>query len=180
MSSIAVKRTRTLSNLCRGQSSRLVHSASVNHAPVLSSAPLDIFDAPLGPSERAKYSSTPNSYTHVGSKTAGLPSPSSSNLHGLRPLPAPLPPAIIFDGPARPKNSALDNQRWLLDRGHPPSSEPRPTAHHPTLSARRFSSSEPLVKLFDGPARITTYHHQHQSSGKRKARSYVVLGVTTS
>ena len=193
MSSITVKRTRVLSNICRGQSRRLMHSASVNRTPVLSSttpiaAPqipeeiilqpiLDIFDAPIGLGEsskfiRAKYSSALNSHAHVRSKAAELPSPLSSNPHGLRPpLPAPLPPAIIFDGPARPKNSALANQRRLLDRGLPPSSQPRRTAHHPTLSVRPFSSSEPLVQLFDGPARITTYHHQHQSSGEKKARS---------
>jgi len=192
MSSITVKRTRTLSKICRGQSRRLVYSASVNHTPVLSTTPiaaplipeeiilqpiLDIFDAPIGLGEsskfiRAKYSSALNSHAHVRSnlKAAELPSPSSSNPHSLRPpLPAPLPPAIIFDGPARPKNSALANQRRLLDRGFPPSSKPRRTAHHPTLSARPFSSSEPLVQLFDGPARITTY--PRQSSGAKKARS---------
>jgi len=191
MSSITVKQTRALSNVCFGQSSRLMHSASVNHAAVLSSpaAPqipeeiilqpiLDIFDAPIGLGEsskfiRAKYSSKSNSHSHVRSieKAAELPSPSSSNSNGPRPLPTPLPPPILFDGPARPKNLALANQRRLQDRGHAPSSQPRRTVHHPKLSARPFSSSEPLVQLFDGPARITIYHHQHQSCGGKKARS---------
>lgn len=187
MSRLIVKRTSALSNVCRGQSSRLVHSASVNHTLAFSSITpiavpqipegiilqpiLDIFDAPIGLGEssefiRSKYSSTPNSHTQVQSKAAELPSPSSSRL-----LPAPLPPPILFDGPARPKNWALIKQRRLLDRGLPPSSQLRRTAHHATLSAHPFSSSEPSVQLFDGPARVMTYHHQDQSTGEKKACS---------
>ncbi|KIM41366.1 hypothetical protein M413DRAFT_147377 [Hebeloma cylindrosporum] len=198
MSRVPVKCTSALSNACRGQSSsRFMHSAPVNHARILSSTtpitapqlipeeiilqPIpDIFDAPIGLGESTKfirdqYSSAPNLHVHE------LPSRSSPNPHGPRPLPTPLPPPIIFDGPARPKSSALANQRRVLDKGLPPSSQPRRNMDRPPLSARPFSSSEPLVQLFEGPARITTYHH-HQprrtsSEKKNLTRLVVALGV---
>lgn len=158
--------------LCR-RSTRMIHNSTTNQAAVISPSALkeqeleeislqpifDIFDAPSRLSEssdfiRSKYKST--------TKAAAIVTPLPSHVSSPpRPLsrPASLPSPIIFEGPARPKNEALAVQRRLRDAGL----SPQPRRHRVPASSRPFSSSEPLVQLFDGPARITRYHHQSQS-----------------
>ncbi|KJA23865.1 hypothetical protein HYPSUDRAFT_561211 [Hypholoma sublateritium FD-334 SS-4] len=187
MSSLPLKRARALSAACRGaQPSRLVHSSSVNQATALSSAAFaeevaeitlppmfDIFDAPTklaqsGEFIRSKYASAP--------KTLAAASPAPSPALSTRPGPAPLPPAILFDGPARPQNGMLAFQSRLRDAGlrAPP---PVSRARRSTVSARPFSSAEPLVQIFDGPAKITRYHHRPAGSEQNSAAYMVALGV---
>ncbi|KDR77063.1 hypothetical protein GALMADRAFT_427050 [Galerina marginata CBS 339.88] len=183
MSALTANR-RALSSIAR--SSRLIHSSSATQAVVLSPVGLveadveeisiqpifDIFDAPTRLAEsnefiRGKY--------QTSSKSTKVPSTQAFDSSLPRPGPAPLPPPVIFDGPARPRNEALAYQRRMRDAGLTPS--PQPRRHHGP-AARPFSSSEPLVQLFDGPARITRYHHQSSSEKEQKSSNFIVaLGV---
>lgn len=108
-------------------------AASTHHGPIL-----DIFDAPvrLGSYRPALERRTPTSRPL-------MPTP--------RVAPLPLPPPILFDGPAQPHNLPLQLQgqrRSSRPRAQKPHlSTPQPTTH--------MKTSEPLIQLFDGPARIT-------------------------
>lgn len=172
MSAITANR-RALSIVCRH--SRHIHSSIATQAVVLSPSALaeqefeeislqpifDIFDAPTRLSEssefiRDKYKTAAKAKTVTQSPTFESPRPSRLG-------PTPLPSPIVFDGPARPKNEALRFQRRMRDAGLAPQPHPPKTQ---TASSRTFSSSEPLVQMFEGPARITRYHHQSQSESQ--------------
>ncbi|KAF9484082.1 hypothetical protein BDN70DRAFT_928678 [Pholiota conissans] len=188
MTTLTVKRARALSSAaCRSaQSSRLVHSSSINHATALSSASLaddieeitiqpifDIFDAPTRLAESSAFIRNAHAKTSTSSSSVSTkPSSARSTL-------APLPQPILFDGPARPQNAALAFQSRLRDAGlRAPSSPSRASKN--TAPTRPFSSSEPLVQLFDGPARITRYHHQPSGSSanqQNSAKYVAALGV---
>ena len=176
MSSIAVSRRALAQTIRQAQPSRRVHSSSVNQATALSSTAglhlqeqeeiilqpiFDIFDAPTRLAEssqfiREKYRS--------GSRPAVPQAPEMSvfGAHPSRTLPTSLPDPIIFDGPARPKNAA-----WAFRSRLRQASIIAPATAAPTRltrpSSRSFSSSEPYVEMFDGPAKITRYHHQPES-----------------
>lgn len=138
--------SRALPAVRVGLAPRTFHTSSPASASVIASpvAPthhthiLDIFDAPvmLGSSHPALERRAPTSRPL-------MPKP--------REPPRPLPPPILFDGPAQPHNLPLQMQgqrRSSRPRTQKPHlSTPRPTTH--------MGTSEPLIQLFDGPARIT-------------------------
>ncbi|KAF5325536.1 hypothetical protein D9619_009873 [Psilocybe cf. subviscida] len=190
-----IRRSRAISSACRtAQVTRLVHSSSVNQATALSATSLaggepqeiilqpifDIFDAPSTLAEssqyiRNKYASSSASSSSSSSSSSSTSSRSSSSSRS-RGAPAPLPQPIIFDGPARPTNGMLAFQSRMRDAGlrTPPSTQ----ARFAPSSTRTFSSSEPLVQMFDGPARITRYHHQGSRGNESNSTKYMVaLGV---
>jgi len=179
---------RALSSVCRRSScsgSKLIHSSSAHQAVLspsgivedgleeISLQPIfDIFDAPTRLAEssdfiRSKYGKAP-------AKTASSQLPTTPP---SRTLPSPLPAPIVFDGPARPKNEAFAFQRRMRDAGLAPSPHPRRNPSQ-TPSARAYSSSEPSVQLFDGPARITRYHHQ--STSDKEVCLHLVVFTETS
>ncbi|KAF8173706.1 hypothetical protein BJ912DRAFT_1065077 [Pholiota molesta] len=180
MSILTVKRARALSSAaCRsGQSSRLVHSSSINQTTALSQAALaeveevtlqpifDIFDAPTRLAESSAYIRNAHARTSVASAPSSSTTP---KFPAARSAPAPLPQPILFDGPARPQNGVLAFHSRMRDAGLRAPPSPSRAAKN-TAPARPFSSSEPLVQLFDGPARITRYHHQ--SSGSSNSGSF--------
>ncbi|PPQ99294.1 hypothetical protein CVT24_009162 [Panaeolus cyanescens] len=190
MSALTANRHRALSTVCRAQPSRMVHSSSVNQATALSSSALlgqepqeitlqpifDIFDAPTRLADsrqfiREKYSSQPQKVEATHAQAVSFDGPKA------RPVPAPLPAPIIFDGPARPQNPSLAFQSRLRQSGLAPS--PPQMLRPSSTATRSFSSSEPLVQMFDGPARITRYHHQSSSdnSSQNSKKIITALGV---
>ncbi|TFK31538.1 hypothetical protein BDQ12DRAFT_729467 [Crucibulum laeve] len=169
------------------QPRRLVHSSSPTRATLASPpsftleeadevilAPIfDIFDAPSRLGEAREFirekRSSASSERDVSSSSAS--SPFSVPLP--RPLPATLPPAIIFDGPAHPRNIPL---AFHSRRKQPPVA-PSSTRSHHTPSVARLESSEPLIQLFDGPARITRYQHKSSSSKGNSNSGLILLGL---
>lgn len=128
------------------QHRRSFHTSQPSYATVLPTADtltggpiLDIFDAPirLGESRLSR----------------DRPVPRTNNVRAMGPRPhlspPPLPAPILFDGPARPHNLPLElqlKQAYRLNpHSHPSHRQLKPT----------FIPSQPLVELFDGPARIT-------------------------
>ncbi|PPQ71240.1 hypothetical protein CVT26_010982 [Gymnopilus dilepis] len=179
--SVHTAKRRALSTISH-QRSRLLHSSSASQAAALSQADLveeeieeisiqpifDIFDAPTRLAEssefiRAKYK-TPTKAEKVPTQASLSPPPPIA--------PTPLPPPTIFDGPARPRNEVLAYRRRMRDSGLAPTLPPRPK---PTPAARPFSSSEPLVQMFEGPARITRYNHQ--PSGNKEGSPTLILAL---
>ncbi|KAH9474581.1 hypothetical protein JR316_0013043 [Psilocybe cubensis] len=185
MSAITANR-RALSVACRH--SRQIHSSITTHAAVVSPSALaeqefeeislqpifDIFDAPTRLSESSEF--IRDKYKTVTKAKATPQTPTTEWSAGSsRSSPTPLPSPIVFDGPARPKNEALAFQRRMRDAGLAPQPHPRRAQ---ASSARTFSSSEPLVQMFEGPARITRYHHHSQSdSQQNRSKLVVALGV---
>jgi len=178
MSSIAIPRRALAQTIRQAQPSRRVHSSSVNQATALSSTAglhleveeitlqpiFDIFDAPTRLAEssqfiREKYRSE--------SRPATVPQAPEMSVFGAHPsrrLPTSLPDPIIFDGPARPKNAALAFRSRLRQASIiAPATVSVASTRVTRPSSRSFSSSEPFVEMFDGPAKITRYHHQPES-----------------
>ncbi|KAJ3504700.1 hypothetical protein NLJ89_g7796 [Agrocybe chaxingu] len=178
---------RAITSVCRAQSSRLVYPSSSIHPPALSTSALagqeveeitlqpifDICDAPTRLAEssefiRDKYKSSSAMKTFDSSSAFTTPN--------TTPAPAALPPPITFDGPARPRNAAFALQSRLRQAGLTPA----PPARRRTTSgtSRTFSSSEPLIQVFEGPAKITRYHHQHAGEKEGHSTKYLVaVGV---
>jgi len=178
MSAIVANRHALASVRRSAQSARLVHSSSVNQATALTAGHLsgqdvqeislqpifDIFDAPTRLAEsgafiREKYRSTRS----TAQSTVAVASSTSvaGEASQMRSQPTSLPPPIVFDGPARPRNATLAAQSRLRQAGLIVA--PQPSSRQTSQAAasmRTFSSSEPLIQMFDGPARITRYHHQ--------------------
>ncbi|KAF9045453.1 hypothetical protein BJ165DRAFT_1528321 [Panaeolus papilionaceus] len=189
MSALAANRHRALSTVRRAQPARMVHSSSVNQATALSSSTLlqepqeitlqpifDIFDAPTRLSEsrqfiREKYASSSQRVEASQNQTSFFDGPKA------RAAPTSLPAPVVFDGPARPQNPTLAFQSRLRQSGLAPSPSQRPRTS--STATRSFSSSEPLVQMFDGPARITRYHHQSSSdnSSQNSKKIITALGV---
>ncbi|KAF9556837.1 hypothetical protein CPC08DRAFT_820238 [Agrocybe pediades] len=201
--SVLTANRRALSSVCRlsscstagSSSSRLIHSSCSHQAAAalspsglgvegeleeISIQPIfDIFDAPTRLAEssefiRSKYASKSKAPAKPVVVSAQAPTTPPS-----RTMPSPLPAPIIFDGPARPKNEAFAFQRRMRDAGLAPSPHPRRTPNQ-IPSARAYSSSEPAVQLFDGPAKITRYHHQSTSDKEYNSSSskyLVAVGV---
>ncbi|KXN88419.1 hypothetical protein AN958_07325 [Leucoagaricus sp. SymC.cos] len=153
---------------------RLVHSSAPSRATLqvtvafaaaepeeITLAPIfDIFDAPSRLEEHSKLirsSAQPRRLTpeeaESSTKYTALP----------RPPPSTLPAPVMFDGPARPRNLPLAFQRRVEQA---PSSAPastRQTRQHHTPSVPPTTSSEPLIELFEGPARLSRYSHRPSS-----------------
>ncbi|KAF8153000.1 hypothetical protein B0H34DRAFT_800263 [Crassisporium funariophilum] len=188
MSTITVQR-RAIATVCRGQSSRHVHSSSINQATALSAASLgglepeeitiapifDIFDAPTRLAESSQF--IRDKYKTSSKVASDAPSSSSSVFVAPqpRPLPTSLPAPIVFDGPARPKNGALAFRSRMRQAGVVAPSTAR---QHHTPPARHFSTSEPLVQVFEGPAKITRYQHHPSGENRQNSTKYLMaLGV---
>lgn len=154
--------------------SRLVHSSAPSQAAALQAtasqsmmepeeiiiAPIfDIFDVPsrLGQNTELIRSTT---YTQRRPQEAEVPVKFDSSLP--RPPPSTLPAPIIFDGPARPRNLPLAFQRRVEQalRSAPASTRQTRRHHTPSVSS---NASEPLIEMFEGPARITRYSHRSSS-----------------
>ncbi|KAF8902554.1 hypothetical protein CPB84DRAFT_1846206 [Gymnopilus junonius] len=165
------------------QRSRLLHSSSASQAAILSPADLveeeteeikippifDIFDAPTRLADSAEFIRARHETPAQETKRPSLPASSSSS---SRPTPATLPPPIIFDGPARPRNEALAFRRRMrdVDLAHTPPPRPKQTP-----ASRLFSSSKPLIQVFEGPARITRYHHPSSGDKKQQEPSKLIV-----
>lgn len=73
-----------------------------------------------------------------------------------RPPPKSLPAPVTFDGPARPRVGPLAHRPKVTRLGH----SPMRRRHAPSVQ----ETSEPIIQLFEGPARITRYHHRPAGS----------------
>ncbi|KAF9453343.1 hypothetical protein P691DRAFT_801160 [Macrolepiota fuliginosa MF-IS2] len=155
--------------------SRLVHSSAPNRATILqvsavapgepeeiTLAPIfDIFDVPSRLSESSDFI---RSEPQVQRRPRD-PEPSATDYSSTLPRPPPstLPAPITFDGPARPRNRHLAFQRQVEQAlsGAVPASTRQTRQHHtPSLPS---SASEPLIEMFEGPARLTRYSHKSSS-----------------
>ncbi|KAF9460380.1 hypothetical protein BDZ94DRAFT_1299911 [Collybia nuda] len=127
-----------------GMAPRSFHTSSSASASVVASPAvphhtpiLDIFDAPV-----TLGSSRPVLERRTSNPRPLAPTP--------RVPPRPLPPPIIFDGPAQPRN--LPQQLQAQQR----SPRPRTQKSHSTPPPiTPMGNAEPLIQMFDGPARIT-------------------------
>lgn len=153
----------------------------------------DIFDVPHRLRSGSSSSSSSSSATSTRSSSPAspfftlssspatasyCPSYSSDHLELLRSHPSSLPAPIVFDGPAQPKNPILASRARSrsnsMKRELARSTSPSP---HQLASGVRYHSTSgtqfglgpaakpPLVQMFEGPARITRYHHR--PSGKK-------------
>lgn len=163
--------------------SRLVHSSAPTRATLQASASLpaepeeiilapifDIFDAPSRLGESASFIRS-KTQTQRQKQDADDSVIISTSLP--RPPPSSLPPPIIFDGPARPRNLPLAFQRRVEQALSTVPISTRQTRRHHTPSLSH-SASEPLtIEMFEGPARITRY--SHRSSNQQRVRSPCTL-----
>lgn len=118
------------------EASNLPHSTST--FPILPI--VDIFDAPARLGGRFHFT-TRSRVNLVSDASACSRIPSRSTSKSLR-----LPPPLLLDGPARPTHPSFKRRT---------STRSRPTAHLRLLSAMTPpQTAQPLVELFDGPARI--------------------------
>jgi hypothetical protein len=77
-----------------------------------------------------------------------------------RPPPSTLPPPIIFDGPACPRNSPLLSIKQRVDEAPSPKhASIRQSSTHSTPFLPHDASSA-LVEVFDGPARLRPFYHK--------------------
>ncbi|KAF9011793.1 hypothetical protein BDQ17DRAFT_1321802 [Cyathus striatus] len=165
---------------------RTVHSSSPSRAAMVVSTDLlaeepeeivlapifDIFDAPSRLGEAGSFIREVHSKSSSSIKEQ--PSATSSMSMRSRSLPTTLPPPILFDGPARPRNLpfSLEHRRQL--RPTPASSRRH---HTPSLTSQDLLQLPP-VQLFEGPARITRYHHKSTNSTANKTKHLLILGLT--
>lgn len=157
------------------QSSRLVHSSAPSRATLLQALPapepeeitlapiFDIFDVSPRLGENSKrVRSTP---TRRQQQEAELSAKFTSSLP--RPPPSTLPAPIMFDGPARPRNLPLAFQRRVEQALNSAPASTRQTRRHHT-PATQPTIPEPLIEMFEGPARLTRY--SHRSSNQQGVR----------
>ncbi|KAF9531046.1 hypothetical protein CPB83DRAFT_833659 [Crepidotus variabilis] len=187
MAAINVNRQAISAAFSRGGSSRLVHTSSRRRAVALSATThvspqieeitlqpiFDIFDAPTRLSEtsefiRAKYKASSNAVKASTSYTTTM-FPSSYSMESKY-HPTTLPPPIVFDGPARPRNAALALKARMRQARLTPSARgsSRPVTSSTTIgaSSTRLFSSDTQIEMFDGPARIMRYHHNPSDSDR--------------
>ncbi|TFK75589.1 hypothetical protein BDN72DRAFT_446136 [Pluteus cervinus] len=162
------------------RSAMVVQSPTFQEPETITLPPIfDIFDVPaqLGESSRRLGLQREADIDDASRPLRGTsPSPFSPSVDSLS-FPTSLPPPIVFDGPAQPRNPALASRsRRRLRPTTPPNATTTRQHHTPSVP---FSTSEPLVQLFDGPARITRYRHQPSSRKNNgyATRQVILLGL---
>lgn len=114
----------------------------------------DIFDAP----SRLGDSTSQIVREHVRLEVESIPEKSITKFNSPLPRvpPMSLPAPVTFDGPARPRDGPLAHRRKVARIGQ----HPMRRRHTPSMP----EPPEPLIQLFEGPARITRYHHRPSGS----------------
>ncbi|PFH51183.1 hypothetical protein AMATHDRAFT_3314 [Amanita thiersii Skay4041] len=154
----ASRQTRTIAHNSIG-SSRQSHSAANARLQIF-----DIFDVPTQPTEYSRMIRQ----QAVESSPSPLRQPRTPEDSRSRPLPAPLPPPIIFDGPARPIDHVHTLRRRQFSKKTPSSKSLKYPFPHSDL---------PPPQMFKGPARATHSYGPHTEAPLNMKGAAVLLGV---
>ncbi|KAJ3545361.1 hypothetical protein NM688_g5632 [Phlebia brevispora] len=137
---------------CKSRSSvRFMSSASAMPLSLQEESPIDIqifdiFDAPSRLGESSKLLVQ----TASARPSSARSTPASGDLAAATRYIKPLPVAVIFDGPARPKHLGLATYRARRERST--SSVSRASSHE-----KRTLCTLPPAVIFDGPSRLRPY-----------------------